>query len=81
MQLEGYTWHGNRHTFASRLVMAGVGLSVQKLGGWKILSMGQRYATWPQNLDSTWTAPATPATGVSYLPAAPVAQLDRASDF
>jgi hypothetical protein len=22
----GYTWHGNRHTFVSRLVMAGVGL-------------------------------------------------------
>jgi integrase len=24
--LENYTWHGNRHTFASRLVMAGVDL-------------------------------------------------------
>ena len=29
--LEGYTWHCNRHTFASRLVMAGVDLlSVQR---------------------------------------------------
>ena len=43
--LDGYTWHCNRHTFASRLVMAGVDLlSVQKLGGWRTLSMVQRYA-------------------------------------
>jgi integrase len=43
-RLEGYTWHGNRHTFASRLVMAGVGLrTVQELGGWRTLSMVQRY--------------------------------------
>ena len=38
MHLDGYTWHGNRHTFASRLVMAGVDLrAVQELGGWKTL--------------------------------------------
>ena len=44
-QLHGYTWHANRHTFASRLVMAGVDLlTVQKLGGWRTLSMVQRYA-------------------------------------
>jgi site-specific recombinase XerD len=44
-RLQGYTWHGNRHTFASRLVMAGVDLrTVQELGGWKTLSMVQRYA-------------------------------------
>jgi len=44
-RLNGYTWHGNRHTFASRLVMAGVDLrTVQELGGWKTLSMVQRYA-------------------------------------
>src|SRR5262249_24460859 len=43
--LDGYTWHGNRHTFASRLVMAGVDLrAVQELGGWKTLKMVQRYA-------------------------------------
>jgi site-specific recombinase XerC len=43
--LEAYTWHCNRHTFASRLVMAGVDLlSVQKLGGWRTLAMVQRYA-------------------------------------
>ena len=44
-RLEGFTWHGLRHTFASRLVMAGVDLrSVQELGGWKTLSMVQRYS-------------------------------------
>jgi site-specific recombinase XerD len=44
-RLDGFTWHGNRHTFASRLVMAGVDLrTVQELGGWKTLSMVQRYA-------------------------------------
>ena len=44
-RLEGYTWHGNRHTFASRLVMAGVDLrTVQELGGWRTLGMVQRYA-------------------------------------
>jgi site-specific recombinase XerD len=44
-RLQGFTWHGNRHTFASRLVMAGVDLrTVQELGGWRTLSMVQRYA-------------------------------------
>lgn len=44
-RLDGYTWHGNRHTFASRLVMAGVDLrTVQELGGGKTLKMVQRYA-------------------------------------
>ena len=44
-RLDGYTWHANRHSFASRLVMAGVDLrTVQELGGWKTLGMVQRYA-------------------------------------
>jgi Site-specific recombinase XerD len=44
-RIEGYTWHCNRHTFASRLVMAGVDLrSVQALGGWQTLTMVQRYS-------------------------------------
>ena len=43
--VDGFTWHANRHTFASRLVMAGVDLrTVQELGGWRTLSMVQRYA-------------------------------------
>jgi site-specific recombinase XerD len=41
----GVTWHSLRHTFASRLVVAGVDLrTVQELGGWRTLSMVQRYA-------------------------------------
>lgn len=44
-RLEGYTWHSNRHSFASRLVMAGVDLrTVQERGGWKTLSMVLRYS-------------------------------------
>jgi integrase len=44
-RLDGYTWHGNRHTFASRLVMRGVDLlTVQTLGGWRTPAMVQRYA-------------------------------------
>src|SRR5262249_14575116 len=44
-RLEGYTWHGNRHTFASRLIMAGVDpRTVQELGGWRTLAMVQRYS-------------------------------------
>jgi site-specific recombinase XerD len=38
-RLQGHTWHGNRHTFASRLVMTGVDLrTVQELGGWRTLA-------------------------------------------
>jgi integrase len=43
--LDEVTWHALRHTFASRLVAAGVDLrSVEELGGWRTLSMVQRYA-------------------------------------
>jgi integrase len=43
--LDGFTWHCLRHTFASRLAMAGVDLLVIKdLGGWKTLAMVLRYA-------------------------------------
>lgn len=43
--LKDVTPHTLRHTFASRLVMAGVDLrTVQELGGWAKLDMVQRYA-------------------------------------
>jgi integrase len=43
-QIEDFRLHDLRHTFASRLVMAGVDLlTVMHLGGWKSLTMVQRY--------------------------------------
>lgn len=43
--LQGFTWHCLRHTFASRLVMAGVDLrTVQELMGHKTIQMTVRYA-------------------------------------
>ena len=44
-KLPGVTPHTLRHTFASRLVMAGVDLrTVQELGGWQTLAVVERYA-------------------------------------
>jgi integrase len=44
-KIVGYTWHCNRHTFASRLVMAGVDLrTVAELLGHRTLQMVMRYS-------------------------------------
>lgn len=44
-KLEGVTWHGLRHTWASWHAQAGTPIPVLKeLGGWRTLSMVQRYA-------------------------------------
>lgn len=43
--LTGVTPHTLRHTFASRLVMAGVDLrTIQELGGWRTIGMVERYS-------------------------------------
>lgn len=44
-KIADYTWHCNRHTFASRLVMAGVDLrTVAELLGHRTLQMVMRYS-------------------------------------
>jgi site-specific recombinase XerD len=44
-KIPDYTWHRNRHTFCSRLIMAGVGLkAAQELMGHKTIQMTARYA-------------------------------------
>jgi integrase len=99
-RLEGYTWHGNRHTFASRLAMNGVpDRTIMQLGGWKSERMVKRYSHLSADylpeaverlassqpprveLHSSYTWAETAAPGVAQIPDAPVAQLDRASDF
>ena len=43
--IKDFRLHDTRHTFASRLAMEGVDLlPIKELGGWKTLSMVQRYA-------------------------------------
>ena len=86
------TPHVLRHTFASRLVMAGVDLrTVQELGGWSSLDLVQRYshlapghlaaaveriALAPENSTTVFT---TPARQRIVSARAPVAQADRAA--
>jgi integrase len=49
-KLENYTWHCNRHTFASRLIMAGVDIrTVGELLGHLNLQMTMRYAHLAEN--------------------------------
>jgi len=44
-RIDDFRLHDIRHTFASRLAMAGVDmLTIKDLGGWKSLAMVQRYA-------------------------------------
>jgi site-specific recombinase XerD len=44
-KVEGYTWHCNRHTFASRLVMRGINLrTIGELLGHRTVAMTMRYA-------------------------------------
>jgi site-specific recombinase XerD len=53
-ELKGFRFHDLRHTFATRLIHAGVDIyTVQKLGRWKNISMVMRYAHhYPESLRS-----------------------------
>ena len=44
-EIDDFRFHDLRHTFASRLAMENVDLlTIRDLGGWKTLSMVQRYS-------------------------------------
>jgi site-specific recombinase XerD len=61
-KIEGYTWHCNRHTFASKLVIVGVDLrTVAELLGHRTLQMVVRYS---------YLAPEHQASAVDQLLAA-----------
>jgi len=78
--MSDFRWHDLRHTFASRLIMSGVGLrDVQELMGHKTIAMTCRYAhlapshqlnavrkldTWAKNRKRTDTRTDTAALGV-----------------
>ena len=84
-------FHTMRHTFISRLVMAGVNLrTVQELAGHKTMAMTMRYAHLAPHdkrraIDILESGVPTKVPTVendnSVSACAPVAQLDRASDF
>ncbi|HTV13984.1 MAG TPA: site-specific integrase [Acidobacteriaceae bacterium] len=68
-KLNDYTWHCNRHTFISRLVMAGVDLrTVAELAGHATIQMTMRYAH---------LAPSHTASAVGRLVPAPPAPKKR----
>src|SRR5262245_30504342 len=63
-RLDGVSWHGLRHTWASRLTMAGVDpRTLQTLGNWRSLSMVERYRHLsPDHLRSAVEELASPST-------------------
>jgi integrase len=72
--VKDFTWHSLRHTFASRLVMAGVDLrTVQELMGHRTITTTMRYA----HLAPAHQAEAVERLVVSQL--APLLALDRGS--
>jgi integrase len=63
-KIQEYTWHCNRHTFASRLVMAGVDLrTVAKLLGHRTLQMVMRYSHLAPEHQASAVARLVPAEG------------------
>jgi integrase len=60
-QVNDFTWHGLRHTWASWHIMNGTPLAVLKeLGGWKDLTMVMRYAHLAPDAVAAYAGNATP---------------------
>ena len=63
-EIRGYTWHCNRYTFASRLVVAGVDLrTVAELLGHRTLQMVMRYSDLAPEHQASAVDRLVPATG------------------
>jgi integrase len=69
-KIAGYVWHSNRHTFCSRLAMAGASIKeIQEAAGHKTITMSARYShlslKHKQSVVEriTRTAQASPVTG------------------
>jgi len=55
-EIEDYTWHCNRHTFASRLAMAGENLvTIATLMGHRTIEMTMRYAHLSPTHNRKWS--------------------------
>ena len=55
-KLEDFQFHDLRHTLASKLVMAGIGLNTEcELLGHGDIKMTLRYATWRRNIRRRWS--------------------------
>jgi integrase len=72
-RLDGVSWHGLRHTWASRLTMAGVDpRTLQTLGNWRSLSMVERYSHLsPDHLRSAVEKLVSSATQPALAPKSP----------
>lgn len=82
-RLDGVSWHGLRHTWASRLTMAGVDpRTLQTLGNWRSLSMVERYSHLsPDHLRSAVEKLVSPAAQLAPAPTSPDPASELDSDL
>ena len=82
-RLDGVTWHGLRHTWASRLTMRGVDpRTLQTLGGWRSLGMVERYSHLsPDHLRAAVERLVNPGPGATPTPATPASSREAALEL
>jgi integrase len=82
-RLDGVTWHGLRHTCASRLTMRGVDpRTLQTLGGWRSLGMVERYAHLaPDHLRAAVERLVNPGATATSIPTSPAASSEAAVEL